>query len=358
MANNKRIKTKGWKLVAIFTRKVSTAEEALVAPLQNVFANFLPICIQAYFLRYLDISENNLDKRAAEYFVQAISAVPPPSSNSPSPNPNPTSSPYPLFSDQTSKDSSDFIPPPAFPPTSGDEAPFYDDDCEGGDGPPLFTVAPLLREDGSSSTRPGSLLSLRIENCGLKSGALDALGKRYPPSIFTVHGTDISPLAAHGIRASNLKHLSIRRNRVSPLGAVALAIMIRDYNPISTVDPATTPTTPAFSLPYPDPPSSSNSVTAREALQAPYVRKSLASSSSSTPSRAPSKVQSSEIFTNAAAVAQAEKDTWQNSEARNRLKRQIEELPRTGSLLTLDIKGNDIRVSGFEECGSGEEHKC
>lgn len=49
-----------------------------------------------------------------------------------------------------------------------------------------------------------------------------------------------------------------------------------------------------------------------------------------------------------AAAAEREREAWRNSEARNKLRKQIEELPRTGSLLTLDVKGNDIRVRKME----------
>lgn len=48
-----------------------------------------------------------------------------------------------------------------------------------------------------------------------------------------------------------------------------------------------------------------------------------------------------------AALVQAERDAWKNSNARNKLKKQIDELPRTGSLLTLDVKGNDIKASSL-----------
>jgi protein phosphatase 1 regulatory subunit 37 len=41
---------------------------------------------------------------------------------------------------------------------------------------------------------------------------------------------------------------------------------------------------------------------------------------------------------------QAEKEAWSLSQARLKLQRQVEELPRVGALLTLDVKGNDLRV--------------
>lgn len=44
-------------------------------------------------------------------------------------------------------------------------------------------------------------------------------------------------------------------------------------------------------------------------------------------------------------AAQAEREAWKADELRMRLKQQIADLPRIGSLLTLDVKGNDLRVS-------------
>lgn len=149
--------------------------------------------------------------------------------------------------------------------------------------------------------------------------------------------TSPSHLAAHGVRASSLKHISIRRNRIGPLGAVALAIMIRDYPVAATDHHSTSAQLDSLLLSNPSPLASSspqfesgNTVTARLALQAPYVRK-----------REPSPVRDAEQNEKEREAAAA----WaQSSEARNKLRRQIEELPRTGSLLTLDVKGNDIKV--------------
>ena len=81
-----------------------------------------------------------------------------------------------------------------------------------------------------------------------------------------------------------------------------------------------------------------NSVTARQALQAPYVRKSGPGSP-----RAGSPVLIGKGEEGVGAAAQAERDAWRKSEARTKLRKQIDELPRTGSLLTLDVKSNDIR---------------
>ncbi|KAI5474358.1 leucine-rich repeat containing protein 68 [Pseudohyphozyma bogoriensis] len=312
LANNKRIKSKGWKLIAIFTRK-------------------------ARFLRYLDLSDNHIDRKAADYLVQAIA----PASS------NPLSALTSTESTSTSSTlpSSDPLAPSATTPQievpnpevdatsvlSGDDPSeemteeqllaipdqvidYNDGEME--EGEPIFTVAPFLKENPLDS---GTVLSLRLENCGLKNQALEAL--------------------AHGVRASGLKHISIRKNRINALGAVAVAIMIRDY-PVSgdhANDPTSTGQASYHSNPNFEP---GNSVTARQALQAPYVRKGTTSPNLS---RSTSPHPPGDGDASMAGAAQAEKEAWANSEARNKLKKQIDELPRTGSLLTLDVKGNDLR---------------
>ncbi|KAK4703652.1 protein phosphatase 1 regulatory subunit 37, partial [Phenoliferia sp. Uapishka_3] len=350
LANNKRIKTKGWKLIAIFTRK-------------------------ARLLRYLDLSENSMDKKAAEYLVQALTpstslitldaTVPPLPLASPASTPLPISpsvstSNYPettpnrphieglgIFdAEESAGDESDTPPPP--PP----ETQYLDDEESEEDNPePLFSVAPLLKE--SSSSTAATVLSIRLENCGLKSQALEALGL-FTAFLLPALPTNSGITAAHGVRSSGLKHISIRRNRINALGAVAVAIMIRDFPvagdhgsstdsflPSSPIAPAHSHSNGAFE--------SSNSVTARQTLQAPYVRKTPASPKPGGSPRPSSPVpqkgdeESKDTPAPGAAAAQAEREAWKNSEARNRLRKQIEELPRTGSLLTLDVKGNDIR---------------
>lgn len=108
-----------------------------------------------------------------------------------------------------------------------------------------------------------------------------------------------------------------------------------------------------------------NSVTAREALLAPYVRKPIHALSDlpvastngvslDNERKAKEKDDSVESERSITAAAQAERESWKNSEARTKLKKQISELPRTGNLLTLDVKDNEIRVgisSGVLFCG-------
>ncbi|KAI0693949.1 RNI-like protein [Cerioporus squamosus] len=66
-------------------------------------------------------------------------------------------------------------------------------------------IAAALPEAPSSS----GLVSLRLDDCSLKPQALDAL--------------------AHAVRKSSLRNISLRHNRISATGAVAIALMIKDY---------------------------------------------------------------------------------------------------------------------------------
>lgn len=142
---------------------------------------------QAKFLRYLDLSENTIDKRAADYLVQAItissgttndsstSLSLPSNTSALSSFPEPAAA---LSEAPVAEDGSEAA-------TEEEEEPMWkeDDFYENGDDDPepLFTDAPLLREDPSSEA--GNVLSIRLENCGLKGTALDALGELVRPGV-------------------------------------------------------------------------------------------------------------------------------------------------------------------------------
>ncbi|KAI9063604.1 RNI-like protein [Trametes sanguinea] len=74
------------------------------------------------------------------------------------------------------------------------------------------------------------LASLRLDDCSLKPQALDAL--------------------AHAVRVSSLKNISLRHNRISATGAVAIALMIKDYPdrfPATASDGGSVPSSPVMS---------------------------------------------------------------------------------------------------------------
>lgn len=154
------------------------------------------------------------------------------------------------------------------------------------------------------------------------------------------------PCKAQGVRTSTLKHISLRKNRINTASAVFLALMIRDF-PLSTeIQPSpqssTSPrsTSPDRPRPQPNAFESSNSVSIRQGFNrsnAPLV--STENSDVQGESYEPGLDKPSNP------AAQAEREAWKADEVRMRLKQQIADLPRVGSLLTLDVKGNDLRVS-------------
>ncbi|KDE03683.1 hypothetical protein MVLG_05872 [Microbotryum lychnidis-dioicae p1A1 Lamole] len=304
LANNRRIRNKGWKYLAIFMRKAS-------------------------FLRYIDLSENVVDRKTTEFILQSlvphtIASLPPapvnglnsaPAVNGHEPNPE---------GGVRGEDKDLPDQPPRETETEpeaekGEQEEAVDEEGELDEElQPTFSVAPLLKEDPTN--RAGSVVSMRLENCGLKGATLEAL--------------------AHGIRSSTLKHLSIRRNRIQPLGGVALAIMIRDY-PIAADHHSEQDLNSPSMLSSPTIKNSlslfegGNSVTARLALREPFTKRTPPSNGVAT-APAPS-------TTEPEGFGRLTTNGHGPSEATLKLRRQIEELPRMGSLLTLDVKNNDLR---------------
>lgn len=115
---------------------------------------------QARFLRYLDVSENMIDKRAADHLVQALtphlaaavpaSPAPPPAEEAPSEKEEPDE-----VEEGGEKDE--------------------EEDGEYLNAEPLFKGAPLLKKD-DEAPEAGVVMSIRLENCGLKGAALEAFG--------------------------------------------------------------------------------------------------------------------------------------------------------------------------------------
>jgi protein phosphatase 1 regulatory subunit 37 len=150
-------------------------------------------------------------------------------------------------------------------------------------------------------------------------------------------------VTAHGVRVSKLQHISLRRNRISALGAVALAILIRDYHLPSDITPSAgseLPEQPLPALPRFEP---GNSVTARQnsyPLRSSSPRPFINETHHNLPDE-----DEMDDEDNEAPFGQERKSLLPSSnEARAKLIRQIDALPRVGSLLTLDAKSNDIKV--------------
>ncbi|KNZ78735.1 Leucine-rich repeat-containing protein 68 [Termitomyces sp. J132] len=117
------------------------------------------------------------------------------------------------------------------------------------------------------------LVSLRIDDCQLRPAALEALSR--------------------AVRTSSLRNISLRHNRINAAGAVALALMIRDY---PDVVPAS--------------------------LGTPTSSAAAPGASFESPSR---------------------RDAGPSAALLDKV-RALDALPRLGALRTLDLKGNDLRM--------------
>lgn len=347
LANNKKIRAKGWRMVAVFLTK-------------------------ARALRNLDLSDNSFDKRSVEYLSQALAGqirkddyytpqigtfkptevtptlTTPDLTASPPDHPPTRTNPEPEdFTDQNSSNAASLIQ--TIPSLADEES-------------PLFRKAPLLRDDSPSpafqalsaifvvpKASPSKLISLRLDRCNLKLPHLDLL--------------------SHSVRLSKLKHISLRQNKIGHLGAVALAVMIRDWpaqansstggtplnNSESILESLLRQRTPsteheAVAPRLPTPFESSNSVTARQtnllddhrislktASQKPDI---LSSEALSSPSGAiklgPDQPSSGISF-------MIQQEVKKANEQRIKLKSKIDSLPKMGHLLTLDVKSNELK---------------
>lgn len=158
--------------------------------------------------------------------------------------------------------------------------------------------------------------------------------------------------------------MSLRRNRINAAGGIALAAIIRDYpvssDPSSAFSPSPASNAPLSASLFGHSNGSSeslstatpafkagNSVTARQQHRdsdsgrhrASLTATLLSSESQDVPERP---------------TAMTEREVWRLSEARARLRKQIDGLPRIGALLTLDVKGNDIRVRSSRHRGESK----
>jgi hypothetical protein len=80
----------------------------------------------------------------------------------------------------------------------------------------------------------GTLQTLRLDDCGLRAASLDVLGK--PVSVASQDDmlTDLNS-PAQAVRRSDIRNLSLRQNKISNLGTVSVALMIRDWVDTSPV---------------------------------------------------------------------------------------------------------------------------
>lgn len=308
LANNRKIRSKGWRIISYYVKR-------------------------SPHLKYLDLSDNVIDKKMADLLGEAVSL----SVGSPAvPALNETSDDKEIAADFSDQDESD--------PFSKRKAPL------------------LLARNISTS----GLSSLRLENCSLRNPVLESL--------------------ANSVRSSGIKHISLRRNRINQLGAVALAVLIRDYELSSTETVGSNAfkhvqggggadgyVNSASSLSVTSPLLGSGGFP-RDGYQDSHVAENVRATDhvghqnhkslpvqSATPELtgiySPSSASSTSVTEmedhetsfgpdrNEGRVTVSAREASRYAEMRTRLQKQIEVLPRVGTLLTLDIRSNDIKVS-------------
>ncbi|PFH46913.1 hypothetical protein AMATHDRAFT_50684 [Amanita thiersii Skay4041] len=225
-----------------------------------------------------------------------------------------------------------------------------------------------------TAPEPG-LVSLRLDDCQLKPAALEAL--LICPS---------NP--GRAVRTSSLKNISLRYNRISAAGAVAVALMIRDYpdsvptpmspspfnNSTPTSSTASSPTSSTISLPPTPtvaspasplipptrtgpilpPPRHPSSV--MQTTYTPYVPRSKRNSRQPPPPNPLSPTgQQVPIITSSSQGGVTSRhppppihpdtprhDSGPSAALLDKV-RALDALPRLGALRTLDLKGNELR---------------
>lgn len=190
-------------------------------------------------------------------------------------------------------------------------------------------------------------------------------------------------LLAHTVRTSSLRNISLRHNRITAAGAVAIALMIRDYpdvvsggiTPTSSA-PSTPPMSPGVGLPPPLPttgqalpavpsrstvlPPPRHPAQTLQPTYTPYIPRSRRGPAASAVTMGDPLSASGHPIPLITSSAQggvtarhsispsATQGSYQDhgpSAALLDKVRALDALPRLGALRTLDLRGNDIRVS-------------
>ncbi|KAJ6574419.1 hypothetical protein B0H19DRAFT_1124428 [Mycena capillaripes] len=172
LASNRRLKAGAWRVVGAYVGKAHT-------------------------LTFLDLSSNLLDKKAVECVVAALGEYVPQERSITS-----SGASFVSLSDTASIHSYDSA-------SNNNNNP-YASEARYGLGYGLKDKE-RDKERERDERHPGQrgLVSLKLDDCGLRAAALETLSR--------------------AVRTSSLRNISLRHNKISPTGAVALALMIRDY---------------------------------------------------------------------------------------------------------------------------------
>ncbi|EJD40745.1 RNI-like protein [Auricularia subglabra TFB-10046 SS5] len=224
--------------------------------------------------------------------------------------------------------------------------------------PPQHPNGESTATNGSAQPAHSKLESLRLDDCNLRAGALEVL--------------------AHAVRTSALRNISLRQNRISNTGAVALALMIKDYpdsvplagvsglaspppTPIATTAPPT-PISASSALPPPPvrhdgpikPPPRHPAMAPAPAVATtytPYVPRARRGTAGSAAPLATTRItfappdRSVPVITSSreGGVTTRHPPVDGHSAALYDKVRALDALPRLGALRTLDLRGNEIR---------------
>ncbi|KAG6917154.1 hypothetical protein DXG01_003667 [Tephrocybe rancida] len=225
----------------------------------------------------------------------------------------------------------------------------------------------------TTAPEPG-LVSLRLDDCALRPAALETLSR--------------------AVRTSSLRNISLRHNRITATGAVALALMIRDYPDVVPGPSLGTPTSSTTSSPAssylslpaspttPTPPQSAparagpvlppprHPTTNVQTTYTPYVPRARRAATPRTPITAnplSATGQPVPIITSSSQGGITTRHTGPQSHPHSAAPgvssfepptrheagpsaalldkvRALDSLPRLGALRTLDLKGNDLRT--------------
>lgn len=148
LAGSKKIRSSGWRLLAVFLRKVSYSDDT---------SNKAELTYQARSLRYIDLSDTNWDKRAIDYLGQALTAA--------------------AVTATTDKDAGG-VEEKEDGDVNGDEE---DGEANGhrlaNAYGSFIPPAPLLREgEEAEAGKPSAVQTLRMDGCGLRANVLESLG--------------------------------------------------------------------------------------------------------------------------------------------------------------------------------------
>lgn len=153
LAGNKRMKAAGWRLLAVFLKKVSPHTSL---PELRAVAD----ATQARSLRFLDLSDTLWDKKGIDYLVQALTCTPvaPPSASVSS-----------MSTTQSNfhVDSIEKVDSPV-------EDDFHTEDER--QRTSYVRPAPLLKESEGPEA-PTALQTLRMDGCAFRANVLEALGE-------------------------------------------------------------------------------------------------------------------------------------------------------------------------------------